>query len=125
MLTLSDRELTPQIQAYITARHGDAEVTDVVLAFEQDAFVIRGKLLRPFRTTLQVSGQLVVRNDRIEADMVRGRFGVLPMPPSYMAEAAKDVNEQLDTWFRTEYGIRVTSLQIVPGELRLTGESLR
>lgn len=125
MLTIADSELTPKIQDYIAARHGDAEVTDVVLTFQPDAFVIQGKLQRPFRTTIQVSGRLVVRNGRIEADSVKGKLGIFPVPESYMAEAAAEVNEILDGFFRTEYGIRVTSVAIVPGELRLTGESLR
>jgi len=125
MLTIADSELTPKIQAFIVSRHGDAEVTDVVLVFEPDSFVIRGKLLRPFRTTIQVSGRLVVRNGKIVAEDVKGKLGIFPVPAGYMAEAAAEVNEILDPWFRTEYGIRVTNVKIVPGELRLTGESLR
>lgn len=124
MLTIADRELTPKIQEYIVARHGDAEVTDVVLTFQPDAFVIRGTLLRPLRTTIQVSGRLIVRNGRIEAENVKGKLGIFPVPAGYMAEAAAEVNEILDPWFRTEYGIRVTNVEIAPGELRLTGESL-
>ena len=124
MLTITDRELTPKIQAYIVARHGDAEVTDVFLTFGEDSFVIQGTLLRPLRTTIQVSGRLVVRNGRIEADTVKGRLGILPVPVAYMAEAAAEVNEVLDSFFRTEYGVRATHVEIHPGVLLLAGESL-
>ena len=125
MLKLTERELTPKIAAAIAASDDEGEVTDVALTFEQDAFIIRGTLLRPFRATIQVSGRLVVRNGRIEAEMVKGKIGIISVPEWYMAEAAAEVNEKLDAYFRTEYGIRVTSVQIVPGELRLTGEDLR
>ncbi len=125
MLTIADSELTPKIQEYIVARHGDAEVTDVFLTFGDDTFVIQGTLLRPFRATIQVSGNLVVRNGRIEADMVKARIGFLPVPAGYMAEAAAEVNEILDTFFRKEYGIRTTHVEIHPGVLLLTGEDLR
>ena len=124
MLTITDRELTPKIQETIKSRHGDAEVTNVFLTFSEDAFVIQGTLLRPFRTTIMVSGRLVVRNGRIEADMVKGRLGILPVPAGYMAEAAAEVNEMLDTFFRSEYGIRTTHVEIHPGVLLLTGEEL-
>lgn len=125
MLTIADSELTPKIQEYIVARHGDAEVTDVFLTFSEDAFVIQGTLLRPFRATIQVSGSLVVRNGRIEADMVKGKIGFIAVPAGYMAEAAAEVNEILDSFFRTEYGIRTTHVEIHPGVLLLTGEDLR
>lgn len=124
-LTIADSELTPKIQETISARHGDGEVTDVFLTFMPDSFIIQGKLLRPFRTTIQVSGRLVVRNGRIEADMVKGKLGILPVPAGYMAEATAEVNEILDTFFRNEYGIRVTAVAIRQEELHLTGESLR
>ena len=52
--------------------------------------------------------------------MVKGRIGFIAVPESYMAEATDEVNESLDTYFRTEYGIRVTSVEILPGELRLS-----
>ena len=42
-----------------------------------------------------------------------------------MAEAAAEVNEILDSFFRTEYGIRTTHLETHPGVLLLTGEDLR
>lgn len=125
MLMITDGELTPKIQEAISSRHGDAEVTDVFLTFEPDSFVIRGTLLRPFRTTLQVSGRLAVRNGKIMAENVKGKMGIFPMPAGYMAEAAADVNKVLDPFFRTEYGLRVTGVKILPGELRLTGEPLR
>lgn len=125
MLTLTERELIPKIEAAIAVNNPDGEMTDIALTFERDTFIIRGRLQRPFRTTVQVSGRLVVRNGRIEADMVKGRIGILPVPAGYMAEATAEVNEKLDTYFRTEYGIRVTNVEILPGELRLTGESLR
>ena len=125
MLTLTERELIPKIVAAIAASDDEGEVSNVVLTFEQDAFVIRGSLQRPFRTTIQVSGRLVVRNGRIEAEMVKGKIGIISVPEWYIAEATAEVNETLDTYFRTEYGIRVTSVEIVPGELRLTGEDLR
>ena len=124
-VTLTPPELIPKIEAAIAVNNPDGEVTDIALMFEQDAFIIQGKLQRPFRTTIQVSGRLVVRDGRIEAEAVKGRLGIIPVPAGYMAEATAEVNEKLDTFFRTEYGIRVTSVHIVPGELRLTGESLR
>ena len=124
-VTLTARELIPKIEAAIAVNNPDGEITDIALTFEQDAFIIQGKLQRPFRTTIQVSGRLVVRDGRVEADAVKGRLGIIPVPAGYMAEAMQDANEHLDTFFRTEYGIRVTSVEIVPGELRLTGESLR
>ena len=125
MLTITDRELIPKIEEAIVARNDEGQVTNVVLTFEHDAFVIRGTLQRALRTTLQVSGRLVMRNGRIEAEMVKGRIGFIAVPASYMAEATAEVNETLHTYFSTEYGIRVTSVEIVPGELRLTGERLR
>lgn len=124
MLTITARELIPKIEEAIVVNNDEGQVTNIVLTFEQDAFVIQGTLTGTLRTTIQVSGRLVVRNGRIEADMVKGKFGVFPMPAAYMAEATKDANKVLDTFFRTEYGIRVTSVEIVPGELRLTGERL-
>ena len=124
MLTIAASDLSAKIREYIAARHGDAEVTDVVLTFLPDAFIIQGKLQRPLRTTIQVSGRLVVRNGRIEADAVKGKLGVIPVPAGYMAEAAAEVNDVLDGFFRSEYGVRVTSVAIVPGELRLTGVPL-
>ena len=125
MLTLTERELTPKIATAIAASDDEGEVTDVALTFEQGAFIIRGTLLRPFRATIQVSGRLVVRNGRIETEMVKGKIGIISVPEWYIAEAAAEVNEKLDAYFRAEYGIRVTSVEIVPGELRLTGEDLR
>ena len=125
MLTITDRELIPKIEEAIVARNDEGQVTNVVLTFERDAFVIRGTLQRALRTTIQVSGRLVMRNDRVEAEMVKGRIGFIAVPESYMAEATDEVNESLDTYFRTEYGIRVTSVEILPGELRLSGERLR
>ena len=125
MLTLTERELTPKIVAAIAASDDEGGVSNVVLTFEPDAFVIRGRLQRPFRTTIQVSGRLVVRNGRIEAEMVMGKIGIISVPEWYIAEATAEVNEKLDTYFRTEYGIRVTDVEILPGALRLTGENLR
>ena len=120
MLTITDRELIPKIEEAIVARNDEGQVTNVVLTFERDAFVIRGTLQRALRTTIQVSGRLVMRNGRVEAEMVKGRIGFIAVPESYMAEATDEVNESLDTYFRTEYGIRVTSVEILPGELRLS-----
>ena len=57
--------------------------------------------------------------------MVKGRIGFIAVPASYMAEATAEVNETLHTYFSTEYGIRITGVEILPGELRLTGERLR
>ena len=125
MLTITDQELTPKVREAIAASDDEGEVTDVVLVFEQDAFTIRGRIVRPFSATIQVTGRLVVRNGRIEVDSVKGKFGIFSVPAWYIAEATAEVNEKLDPWFRTEYGIRVTNVEIVPGELRLTGESLR
>lgn len=125
MLTISDSELTPKIAAAIAASDDEGEVADVVLVFERDAFTIRGRLVRPFNTSIQVSGRLVVRNGRIEVEMVKGKIGIFSVPKWYIAEAVAEVNEKLDTWFRAEYGIRVTNVEILPGELRLTGEPLR
>lgn len=125
MLILTERELVTKIEAAIAVNNPDGEVSDIVIELAHDAFVIRGQLQRPFRTTVQVSGRLVVRNGRLEADNIQGKFGVLPVPAGYMAEAAAEVNERLDPYFRTAHGIRVTAVQIVPGELRLTGEDLR
>ena len=125
MLILTEPELVTKIEAAIAVNNPDGEVSDIAIELAHDAFVIRGQLQRPFRTTVQVSGRLVVRNGRLEADNIKGKFGVLPVPAGYMAEAAAEVNERLDTYFRTAHGIRVTGVQIVPGELRLTGEDLR
>ncbi len=125
MLVLTEQELIAKIEAAIAVNNPDGEVSDIAIELAHDAFVIRGQLQRPFRTTVQVSGRLVVRNGRLEADNIKGKFGVLPVPAGYMAEAAAEVNERLDTYFRTAHGIRVTGVQIVPGELRLTGEDLR
>ena len=125
MLTITDQELTPKVREAIASSDDEGELTDVALVFEQDAFTIRGRLVRPFSASIQVSGKLVVRNGRIEVDNVKGRFGIFSVPAWYIAEATAEVNEKLDTWFRTEYGIRVTNVEIVPGELRLTGEALR
>ncbi len=124
-LTIPERELTPKIAAAIAASDDEGEVSDVVLVFEPDVFTIRGRLERPFRATIQVSGSLVVRNGRIEVEGVKGKFGFFAVPAWYIAEATAEVNEQLDTWFRTEYGIRVTHVAILPGQLHLTGEKLR
>ncbi len=124
MLTLTERELIPKIEEAI-AVNNEGRVTNVVLTFKRDAFFIRGTLQRAPRPTIQVSGRLVVRNGRIEAAMVKGKLGFFSVPESYMAEGTAEVNEILDSFFRTEYGIRVTSVEIVPGELRLTGERLR
>ncbi len=124
-MTLTAHELIPKIEAAIAVNNPDGEVTDIALTFQQDAFIIQGTLQRPIRTTIQVSGRLVVRDGKVEADAVKGRLGIIPVPAGYMAEAMKDANKHLDTFFRTEYGIRVTSVHIVPGELRLTGETLR
>ncbi|MCY4436336.1 MAG: hypothetical protein OXE05_03270 [Chloroflexi bacterium] len=125
MLTLTEQELTPKIVAAIAASDDEGEVSNVVLTFESDAFDIRGRLERPFRATIQVSGRLVVRNGRIEAEMVKGKIGFISVPAWYIAEATAEVNEKLDSYFRTEYGIRVTDVKIQPGELLLTGEDLR
>ena len=125
MLTLTERELTPKIAAAIAASDDEGEVSNVVLTFDQDAFIIRGNLQRPFRTTIQVSGRLVVRNGKIEADMVKGKIGIISVPEWYIAEATAEINEKLDAYFRTEYGIRVTDVKIQPGALLLTGEDLR
>ncbi len=124
-LTISERELTPKIAAAIAASDDEGEVSGVVLVFEPDVFTIRGRLERPFRATIQVSGSLVVRNGRLEVEGVKGRFGFIAVPAWYIAEASAEVNEQLDIWFRTEYGIRVTHVAILPGQLHLTGEKLR
>ena len=124
MLTLTESELVPKIEAAI-AVNNEGRVTNVVLTFKRGAFVIRGTLQRAPRPTIQVSGRLVVRNGRIEAEMVKGKVGFFSVPASYMAEGTAEVNEILDSFFRTEYGIRVTNVVILPGELRLTGEPLR
>lgn len=125
MIAIPDSELSTRIQEYIKKRHGDAEVTGVHLTLERGSFLIQGQLLRPFKATIQVSGGLVVRNGRIEAEAVKGKVGFVSVPASYMAEAAAEVNEALGSFFRDEYGIRVTHVEILPGALHLTGEDLR
>lgn len=125
MINIAESDLSTRIQDYIKARHGDAEVTDVHLTLERGSFLIQGQLQRPFKATIQVSGGLVVRNGRIEAEAVKGKIGFVAVPASYMAEAAAEVNEALDLFFRNEYGIRVTHVEILPGALNLTGEDLR
>ena len=125
MITIPDSELSTRIQDYIKERHGDAEVTGVHLVLERGSFLIQGQLQRPFKATIQVSGGLVVRNGRIEAEEVKGKIGFVAVPASYMAEAAAEVNEALDQFFRDEYDIRVTHVEILPGTLHLIGEDLR
>jgi hypothetical protein len=124
-MIITEREIIPKIEQAIAVNNEEGQVTDIAVVLEPGKFTIRGTLVRPFRSTIQVSGSLLVRNGRIEAEDIKGKFGFISVPATYMAEATKEVNERLDPIFRSEFGIRVTHVEILSGELHLTGEDLR
>lgn len=123
-IEVSDSDLTALLGEVI-ASVDSPPVTNLVVTFEQDAFVASGTITTPFRANVQARGHFVVADDTVKIEFTEAKLGALLMPAALRDELTKRANDFLASEVGADRGLRIDSVEINPGTIAVNGERLR
>lgn len=122
-IEVSDSDLTALL-GELTASLDSPPVSNLVVTFEQNAFVASGTITTPFRANVQARGHFVVGEDSVQIAFTEAKLGALIMPKALRDQLTERANEFLDENVGETQGLRIDSVEIVPGKIIVTGERL-
>ena len=120
-IEVTDSDLTALLGEVI-ASVDSPPVSNLVVTFEQDAFVASGTITTPFRANIQATGHFVVSEDTVQIEFTEARLGALVMPKALLDPLTVQANEFLAEEIGAESGLRIESVEILPGKIVVTGE---
>ena len=120
-IEVTDSDLTALLGEVI-ASVDSPPVSNLVVTFEQDAFVASGTISTPFRANIQATGHFVVSDDTVQIEFTEARLGALVMPKALLDPLTVQANEFLAEEIGAESGLRIESVEILPGKIVVTGE---
>ena len=120
-IEVTDSDLTALLGEVI-ASVDSPPVSNLVVTFEQDAFVASGTITTPFRANIQATGHFVVSDDTVQIEFTEARLGALVMPKALLDPLTVQANEFLAEEIGAESGLRIESVEILPGKIVVTGE---
>ena len=120
-IEVTDSDLTALLGEVI-ASVDSPPVSNLVVTFEQDAFVASGTITTPFRANIQATGHFVVSDDTVQIEFTEARLGALVMPKALLDPLTVQANEFLADEVGAESGLRIESVEILPGKIVVTGE---
>ena len=122
-IEVSDSDLTALL-GELTASLDNPPVSNLLVTFEQDAFVATGTITTPFRANIQARGHFVVGEDSVQIEFTEAKLGALVMPAALRDQLTERANEFLDENVGETQGLRIDSVEILPGKIIVTGERL-
>ena len=122
-IEVSDSDLTALL-GEITASLDSPPVSNLVVTFEQDAFVASGTITTPFRANIQAKGHFVVSEDSVQIEFTEAKIGALAMPKALRDQLTEQANVFIDENVGETQGLRIDSVEILPGKIVVTGERL-
>jgi hypothetical protein len=122
-IEVADTDLTALLGEVI-ASLDSPPVTNLVITFEQDAFVASGTVTSPFRASVQARGHFVVGEETVSIEFTEAKLGALAMPKALRDQLAIQANEFVQSNVGTAQGLRIDNVEIVPGKIIVTGERL-
>ena len=93
-IEVTDSDLTALLGEVI-ASVDSPPVSNLVVTFEQDAFVASGTITTPFRANIQATGHFVVSDDTVQIEFTEARLGALVMPKALLDPLTVQANEFL------------------------------
>ena len=122
-IEVTDSDLTALLGEVI-ASLDNPPVTNLVVVFKQDAFVASGTITTPFRASVQARGHFVVGEETVEIVFTEAKLGALAMPKALRDQLAIQANEFVAANVGAAQGLRIDSVEIMPGKIIVTGERL-
>ena len=122
-IEVADSDLTALLGELI-ASLDNPPVSNLVVTFEQDAFAASGTIIAPFRANIQAKGHFVVSEDTVRIEFTEAKLGALTMPEALRDQLTAQANEFLDENVGETQGLRIDSVEILPGKIIVTGERL-
>ena len=122
-IEVTDSDLTALLGEVI-ASLDNPPVTNLVVVFEQDAFVASGTITSPFRASVQARGHFVVSEETVEIVFSEAKLGALAMPKALRDQLAIQANEFVASNVGAAQGLRIDSVEILPGKIIVAGERL-
>lgn len=119
----TDSDLTALLGEVISSLD-DPPVSNLVVTFEQDAFVASGTITAPFRANVRAKGHFVVGEDTVQLEFTEAFLGALAMPKALRDQLAAQANEYIASSLGAEQTLRIDSVAISPGKIVVTGERL-
>lgn len=119
----TDSDLTALLGEVISSLDSPP-VSNLVVTFEQDAFVASGTVTTPFRANIQAKGHFVITEDTVEIEFTEALLGALAMPKVLRDQLSAQANEFLASNVGEAQGLRIDSVEISPGKIVVTGERL-
>ncbi|MDE2815324.1 MAG: hypothetical protein OXK81_01320 [Chloroflexota bacterium] len=122
-IEVADSDLTALLGEVI-ASLDNPPVSNLVVTFEQDAFAASGTIIAPFRANIQAKGHFVVSEETVRIAFTEAKLGALTMPEALRDQLTAQANEYLDANVGETQGLRIDSVEIIPGKIIVTGERL-
>ncbi len=122
-IEVTDSDLTALLGEVI-ASLDNPPVTNLVVVFEQDAFVANGTITSPFRASVQARGHFVVSEETVEIVFTEAKLGALAMPKALRDQLAIQANEFVAANVGASQGLRIDSVEILPSKIIVAGERL-
>ncbi len=120
-IEVTDSDLTALL-GELTASLENPPVSNLLITFEQDAFVASGTITTPFRANIQARGHFVVGEESVQIEFTEAKLGALAMPRALRDQLTERANEFLDENVGETQGLRIDSVEILPGKIIVTGE---
>ena len=120
---VSDSDLTALLGEVIAAED-DPPVSNLVIVFEQDVFAATGTVTSPFRATITAKGHFIIAGDTVRMELTEANLGALPMPKALRDQLTEQANRFIADNVGAARGLRIDSVEIAPGTIRVTGERL-
>ena len=122
-IEVTDGDLTALLGEVIAAQD-DPPVSNLVVTFEQDAFAASGTVTSPFRANIRAKGHFIIERDTVRLELTEAYLGTLPMPKVLRDQLMQQANSFIGDNVGTARGLRIDSVEIAPGTIRVTGERL-
>ncbi len=123
-IEVADTDLTALLGEVISALD-NPPVSNLVITFEEDEFVVSGTVTTPFRANVSGRGHFVVGEESVQVEFSEARLGALVMPEALRDQFALQANQYLAESVGVGEGLRIDSVEIDPGMITVTGERLR
>ena len=122
-IEVADSDLTALLGEVI-ASLDNPPVTNLVVVFEQDTFAASGTVIAPFRANIQAKGHFVVAEETVRIVFTEAKLGALTMPEALRDQLTAEANKFIDSNVGATQGLRIDSVEIIPGKIIVTGERL-
>ena len=119
----TDGDLTALLGEVISSLD-NPPVSNLVITFEQDAFLASGTVTTPFRANIRAKGHFVITEETVEIEFTEALLGALAMPKALRDQLSAQANDFLASNVGEAQGLRIDSVEITPGKITVTGERL-